>query len=178
MAGSSMRKNRPATRGRLRDRREGLRRHLLTGARWRGAACWTECQHARRYLSRGKTVAYSPARIWTAGSDSAVSRSRSIRSVPPTATVPARAATRVSVRSCRYSGPTTGWSTREPAQRRKSADELKWAEPGSAHRGEERTGLAGRVGQSARIFSGRRRRVWLGQPHVHTGSTERLPTRN
>ncbi len=80
----------------------------------------------------------------------------------------------VSVRSCRYSGPTTGWSTREPAQRRKSADELKWAEPGSAHCGEERTGLAGRVGQSARIFSGRRRRVWLGQPHAHTGSTERL----
>ena len=74
MAGSSMRKNRPATRGRLRDRREGLRRHLLPGARWRGAACWTECQHARRYLSRGKTVAYSPARIWTAGSDSADGR--------------------------------------------------------------------------------------------------------
>ena len=97
--------------------------------------------------------------------------------VPARVAAPGDPATRVSVRSCRYSGPTTGWSTREPAQRRKSADELKWAEPGSAHCGEERTGLAGRVGQSARIFSGRRRRVWLGQPHVHTGSTERLPTR-
>ena len=56
-----------------------------------------------------------------------------------------------SVRSYRYGGPTTGRSTREPAQRRKSADELKWAEPGSAPCGEERTGPAVRAGRSARI---------------------------
>ncbi len=48
-------------------------------------------------------------------------------------------------------GPTTGRSTREPAERRRSADELKRAERGSAPCGEERTGSAGRAGQSARI---------------------------
>ncbi len=57
----------------------------------------------------------------------------------------------VSVRPCRYGGPATGRSTREAAERRKSADELKRAEPGSAPCGEERTPPAGRVGQSARI---------------------------
>jgi len=70
--------------------------------------------------------------------------------------------------------PTTGRLTREPAQRER-ADELKWVEPGSAPCGEERTGPAGQTGRSARIFSGRRRGAWLGQPHVHTGVTERLP---
>ena len=81
----------------------------------------------------------------------------------------------VSVRPCRYGGPTTGRSTREAAERRKSADELKRAEPGSAPCGEERTPPAGRGGQSTRISPDADGRVWLGQPRVHTGSAERLP---
>ena len=47
---------------------------------------------------------------------------------------------------------------------------------GSAPGSEGHAGPAGRAGQSARVSRGRRRRVRLAQPHVHTGTTERLPT--
>ena len=84
---------------------------------------------------------------------------------------------RVTVRSTRYGGPTTGRSTREAAERRKSADELKRAEPGSAPC-RRRTHSPRRPSWLVCTdFSGRRRRVWLGQPRVHTGSAERLRSR-
>ena len=55
------------------------------------------------------------------------------------------------------------------------ADELKWAAPGSAPCGEERTGPAGRAGQSARISPDADGAFGRAQPHGHTGFTERLP---
>ena len=90
----------------------------------------------------------------------------------------------VSVRSSRYRGPTTGRSTREPAQAEKSADELKWAEPGSGPCGEERTGPAGRAGRSARISPdadgalGSASRMSIpGSPNAYPGCTGRQDAR-
>ncbi len=87
--------------------------------------------------------------------------------LPPTATAPV-------VDSTRYGGSTTG---RSNARSRGAEKERGRAEAGRARKRAVRRRThspAGRVGQSARIFAGRRRRVWLGQPRVHTGSAERL----
>ena len=109
---------------------------------------------------------------------------------------------RVSVRSCRYGRPKTGWAAREPAQRRKgSADELKWAEPvarsGAGSWGSLFEALRGKLLAAVREAKEARRaaknalglRTELvslhrllrtptarpaGQPLVYTGTTERL----
>ena len=88
----------------------------------------------------------------------------------------------VTVRSSRYSGPTTGRSTREPRAAEKERGRAEVAEPGSVPCGKERTGLAGRDGQFARIspdadgagLAVDNATVRLARSHVDTGFTERL----
>ena len=68
----------------------------------------------------------------------------------------------------RYSRPTTGWSTREPAQRSKERGRV---EVGGARKRalRRKSALASQAEPvSLHGFSGRRRRVWLGQPPAQT----------